>query len=299
MPYRDKLDAASGTGKLITVRRYLDPVAAQMDRTLLSANGIESHVFEAASYNPLLSGAAGGTQLQVREGDLQRVERLLEVHPGEAASNDEEEEAGGVRCPRCELAYCFHERLRLEGSSASTALTILAAPLLLFLPRRWHCHKCGHVWDDPKEGPAAITKLEEGDPRPVFRLRRAHSGMGLFLGLFAGFCGALLVTAALPRAGGELAFAVLVGAPFIGWAVGRWWQYDLCSEPGCRTALTSDRSECPRCSGAIAGVIRSADEHYAAAADFRRELSALRAADRAREGEKKKRTKKRPASASG
>lgn len=300
MPYRDKLDGASGTGKLITVRRYLDPVAAQMDRTLLSANGIESHVFEAASYNPMLSGAAGGTQLQVREGDLQRVERLLEVHPGEAASNDDEEEAAGVRCPRCELAYCFHERLRLEGSSAAAALAILAAPLMLFLPRRWHCHKCGHAWDDPKEGPAAMTKLEEGDPRPVFRLRRAHSGMGLFLGLLAGFCGSILVAAALPRgAGGELAFAALVGAPFVGWAVGHWWQYDLCSEPDCRTALTSDRSTCPRCSGAIAGVVRSADEHHAAAADFRRELSALRAADRAREGEKKKRTKKRPAGAAG
>ncbi|WP_437521837.1 hypothetical protein WME79_29945 [Sorangium sp. So ce726] len=298
MPYRDKLDAASGTGKLITVRRYLDPVAAQMDRTLLSANGIESHVFEAASYNPLLSGAAGGTQLQVREGDLRRVEGLLEVHPGEAASNDDEEIAG-VRCPRCELAYCFHERLRLEGSSAATALAILATPLLLFLPRRWHCHKCGHVWDDPKEGPAAMTKLEEGDPRPVFRLRRAHSGMGLFLGLLAGFCGAILVPAALPRgAGGLLAATLLFGAPLIGWAVGYLWQYDLCSEPGCRTALTSDRSACPRCSGAIAGVVRSADEHYAAAADFRRELSALRAADQAREGEKKRR-KKRPAGAAG
>ncbi|WP_437989664.1 hypothetical protein [Sorangium sp. So ce145] len=71
-------------------------------------------MFEAASYNPMLSGAAGGTQLQVREGDLQRVEGLLEVHPGEAASNDDEE--SGQPAPRIEDDWPWLPNTRIAGN---------------------------------------------------------------------------------------------------------------------------------------------------------------------------------------
>jgi hypothetical protein len=287
MPYRSKTDAPSGTGELVTFRRYLDPVQAQMDRARLSAEGIEAHVIEAASYNPMLSGAAGGTQLQVREGDLRRVEALLQDGPAEQP-RDDGEEAGVVRCPRCELAYCFHERLRLEGSSAATALAFLAAPFMVLLPKRWHCHKCGHVWDDPKEGPAEMTKLDADDPRPVFRLRRRHAGMGVFLGVMTGFFAMLIAPSALPRDLAWLGFVGFCATTGLGYAIGRSWFYDLCSEPSCRAQLTPDREDCPRCKGALAGVIRSAEEHYAAAADFRRDLAALSKRDAPRKKKKKK-----------
>ena len=59
--------------------------------------------------------------------------------------------------------------------------------------------------------------------------------------------------------------------------------------------LPPGREDCPRCNGAIAGVVLSAGEHYAAAADFRRELRALGERDEKRRmkklaaGTKKKR----------
>jgi hypothetical protein len=270
LPYREKQDVESGTGSLVTVRTYLDPVQAQLACTHLRAQGIEAHVFEATSYHPMLSGAAGGTRLQVREGDLVRADALLTEHPGEDEGRDDGEGSGVVRCPRCELAYCSYGSVP-RGSGGWSAPALLMAA---FLPKRWHCEKCGHAWNDPKEGPTAMTPLGPDDPRPVFRLRRDHKGMGLFLGVMSGML-AGLVTGLLPRELAWLGAVFFMAAPVVGWAVGKSMKYDLCSDPACRTRLPPGREDCPRCNGAIAGVVLSAGDHYAAAADFRRELRAL------------------------
>jgi hypothetical protein len=286
LTYRTTPERPRGTGELVTFRTYIDPMEAQLARARLSSEGIDARVLDEGLHNVIMPGSVTGIRLQVPEADLARAEELLRERPGEGARDDGEGSAV-VRCPRCELAYCFHERMRVEGSSAATALMFFAAPLMLFVPRRWHCHKCGHVWNDPKEGPADMTKLEAGDPRPVFRLRRAHAGMGLFLGLMAGFF-ATMVAASLPQDMRWIGLLALLAAPLLGWVVGRAQIYDLCSEPACRTRLSADREDCPRCGGEIAGVVRSADEHYAAAADFRRELAALRAKDAGPRPKKKK-----------
>lgn len=291
MPYRNRTEIPAGTGELVTFRSYLDPVEAQLARAQLTDQGIEARVVEAASYNPLLSSAMGGAQLQVRKGDLLRVEGLLMERPDEHPHDDGEDE-GVIRCPRCELAYCFHERLRLEGNSAATALSFFAAPLMFLLPKRWHCHKCGHVWDDAKAGPAEMTRLELDAPRPVFRLRRRRPIAGLFLGLALGLLGMLVLAAALPREASPFSVLAFFLGGAAGLAMGRAWSYDLCSNPGCRAQLSAGMEECPRCRGDIAGIIDTAEEHYAAAAEFRRELAALRAKD---EAPRKKQVKALPA----
>jgi hypothetical protein len=266
-----------GEGRLVTVRRYLDPLAAQMARSRLSAEDIRAYVIEAASFNPLLSGAAGGTQLQVSERDVDRAEAILAASPpGDDAAEGDGEGPGAVRCPACELAYCFHERRRARTNAPVLFAILGAIPSLIFGRKRWHCHRCSHVWDNPKEGPAEMTRLEPGDPRPVFRLRRGHGGMGLFIGLMAGFLGGVV-------AGPQLGLGVALGVILVGWLIGRSLRHDVCSEPECRAPLASDAEECPRCKGSVAGVIRGAEEHFSAAADFRRELAALRAGPNASE----------------
>jgi hypothetical protein len=286
--YREKPGAQRGSGALVTLRRYLDPMAAELDRARLSADGIEAHVREAASFNPALSGVTGGARLEVRAVDAERAEALLDAPSAEADEPlDDGEGEDVVRCPRCELAYCFHEKANLEMSSAAVGIAFLAAPILAFRRKRWHCHKCGHVWDDPKEGPRRMTALAPGDPRPVFRLRRDHGGMGLFLGLML-MLPASLVVALLPRSLTPLVVLALV-LPIVGYFFGKSWGYDVCSAPGCRAPLTPDREDCPRCKGDIAGVIALASEHHAAAADFRRELAALHAEDEAASPKKTKR----------
>lgn len=293
MPYRKSSDALSGTGELVTFRSYLDPVQAKLDAARLMAEGIETHIFGEGSHNVVVVGTAAGVRLHVREGDIPRATALLDDHPV-AEPRDDGEAEGVVRCPRCELAYCFYERMRMEGSSGAVAVAVFAAPFLLFLKKRWHCHKCGHVWDDPKEGPRAMTRLEDGDPTPVFRLRRAHTGMGLFLGVMAGFLGALLASMAKSSSGPSVGAVFLLGAPILGWVIGRSLRYDLCSEPSCRTRLPHDREDCPRCKGVIGGLILSAEDHYSSAADVRRELAAMRDDAPKALPPKKKKKKSRP-----
>lgn len=287
------------TGELVTVRRYADPIVANADRAHLLADGIQAHVIEALSFNPLLAGAVGAIQLQVAESDLERAEEILAAG-GPAAlvlAGDDGEGSDVVRCPRCELTYCTFARPGPRGSGAGLVNIVGLLAWLVGAARkpRWHCDRCGHVWDDPKEGPRAMTRLEPGDPRPTFRLRRAHTGMGLFVGLIAGFF-VVLVAAALGPVGVPVAVFAFPCCAIGGWFVGGRLRYDVCSEPQCRTRLTSDMETCPGCRGEVAGVIATADEHYVAAADFRRELAALRAAP---DKPKKKKAKKKPRADAG
>jgi hypothetical protein len=288
MPYRTP--SKPGTrGELVTVRRYLDPVVAHADCAHLTAAGITAHVIEAASYNPLLANAVGGVQLQVGSSDVDRAEEILAAGaPGVSAELDDGEDPGAVRCPRCELAYCSFERPRLRGIAPGAAggLALIVSAFLAMGKKRWCCHRCGHVWDDPKEGPAAITKLEPDDPRPIFRLRRGHAGMGLFVGLIAGFFAGTVLGGSM---GTIVGLAVIGGA----WLIGGMLRHDVCSEPQCRAPLPLGVEECPRCKGAVAGVILTAEAHYSAAADFRRDLAALHAQRSAPKLKKAKKAKPR------
>src|SRR5580692_5578722 len=114
LPYRERVDTTAGTGELVTFRTYLDPVEAQLARGRLDAEGIQAHVLDEGLHNVIMPGSVSGIRLQVAEGDLQRTEEILREHPWESA-RDDGEGRGVVRCPRCELAYCFHERLNVEG----------------------------------------------------------------------------------------------------------------------------------------------------------------------------------------
>ena len=91
---------------LVTIRRYLEPLNAQMDRTHLEGGGIRAFVIEGASFNPLLSGIGGGVQLQVGERDVEQAEAILGAAATRAIASapDDGEGPGVVRCPRCELA---------------------------------------------------------------------------------------------------------------------------------------------------------------------------------------------------
>lgn len=258
-------------GELVTIRRYLDPLAAQMDRTHLEGVGIRAFVIEGVSFNPLLSGLGGGVQLQVGERDVEQAEAILDAAaPGQIVSPaDDGEGPGVVRCPRCELAYCAFERDQLRASARHPLGPILYLGALLLGRKRWHCARCEHAWDDPRAGPAEMTRVEPGDPRPVFRLRRAHPGMGLLIGVVVGGFAGIAIRGGL----GTLVGLAIVA---VAWLVGASMRYELCSEPQCRAPLPRHAEECPRCKGTLAGEVRTAAEHYAAVADVRREMAALR-----------------------
>jgi hypothetical protein len=281
----------------VTIAKYLDVTEAQLAKVRLGGEGIEAFVIEGAGFNPLLAAASGGVQLQVRERDIDRARAILaEVQPD---VDDEPEPAPGgervVRCPRCELEYCYHERMQATGQALGPLIILAQVFTSSVTPKRWRCRKCEHVWDDADEGPARMTRLEPGDPKPVFRLRRGRGGTGLFLGLMLGFVSAMMVAGAIGHPTGDVAMNLpyvlgflMLGAPLVGWRVGKSVRADVCSVPTCRTPLPRELEECPGCKGTIAGTITSAPEHFSAAADVRRELAASRQAELPRKKTKKK-----------
>lgn len=278
----------------VTVARYLDVTEAQLARVRLGGEGIEAFVIEGAGFNPLLSGAVGGVQLQVRERDIDRAREILAEVPEEADEDSDPYVDGErvVRCPRCELEYCFHERARVVRNAPMPILVIANLFVAGASTPRWRCRKCEHVWDDPGAGPLQVTRLLPGEPKPVFRLRRGQAGMGLFLGLMVGFFGTMVIgSGAFGRenAHGVFPVSVLALSGLMGWLLGRSMRRDVCSEPSCRAPLPRGAEECPACKGTVSGTIPSAPEHFAAAAEARREIAASRQTDVPRKKKKKKR----------
>lgn len=281
-------ERSTDIGEPAVVRTYLDPVEAEMARTHLGSHGIHATVLEVTSFNPALTGAAGGIRLQVAASDAEQASDLLAQL--EATPEAADDEVAAVRCPRCELEYCSLERERLGAAAGHPFAVVLAVPAALLSKKRWRCHKCEHVWDDPAEGPRTRTPALPGDPRPVFRLRRARAGMGLFLGFLAGSFAALVAN----HVAGPL---VLVGLTLVGWVAGRAMIHLVCSEPTCRARLGRDTERCPRCKGEVEGDIDRATEHFAGVADVRRRRAARRRLAAARADKKKTlaRRKARPA----
>lgn len=285
----------------VTIAKYLDLTEAQLAKVRLGGEGIEAFVIDGSGFNPLLAGASGGVQLQVRERDIDRARAILaEVLPEVEDEPDLDLDlAPGrervVRCPRCELEYCYHERVRGTGHALNPLVIVGQVFASAVTAKRWRCRKCEHVWDDPDEGPARVTRLEPGDPKPVFRLRRGRGGTGLFLGFMTAF-GSVLVMANLvgrvSEDSRELALLghgiLFFGVTILGWRIGKAVRADVCSVPECRAPLPRDVEECPGCKGTIAGTITSAPEHFSAAADVRRELAASRRAELPRKKKKKK-----------
>lgn len=274
----------------VVLRRYLDFVGAQLDRARLEGAGIRATAVDAASFLPL-TGIGGGVALEVDEADRARAEELL----ADAGLPDDEvaDDPDGVRCPRCELEYTMFRKPPLPvGVVFAPVLVVPAALHLLFAKKRWYCSKCEHVWDDPKEGPRRMTALPEGIPRPVFRLRRGHPGMGLFLGWLIGMAATAVAVRALPMSLRPLGLGAMFGGPLLGWWVGRSRTSDVCSDPGCRAPLLPGVETCPSCKGAVVGTIRRTSEHFAEAAAFRREMAAAAAEPEKRKKATGKRTGK-------
>ncbi len=252
---------------LVILRRYGNTVEAHIAGGLLEAAGIHAVVIEAAGFDPTLNESLA-TVLRVHEADVAEATAVLNA----SEPSDTDPQPGGddvVRCPRCELEYCYFGRPRGVSSVPGAALWFALASLV-GTTKRWRCTKCGHVWDDPEQGPTIPSQFAADDPRPVFYLKRARPGLGVFWGAAFGL-GLFILLGSPP-------YSVLLipTVAMVGWLIGRSYKYGVCSEPQCRARLRTRDQRCPQCDKTVAGTISTAREHYTAVAEVRREFTALR-----------------------
>lgn len=266
---------------LVVVGDFGSPIDAELARTALEVAGVAATL---ESFAPIdVASVTGRAILRVSEADAERAQAILERVRAVAREREHQIDAQAevLRCPRCELPYTTFGRWRPAGSSALAALYLL--PVTLASRRRYRCQSCGHAWDDPAESPATPTLLEPGDPKPVFRMQRSGELGGVFLGIIVG----VVLLIALD-AQGPLRWVAL-GAPVsVGFLLGRGFSVDLCSLPSCRAVLSPGAEACSSCGGTVAGRVSSSAEHWAMAAEVRRELAAERGAAPARRAKKRK-----------
>jgi hypothetical protein len=252
---------------LVILKTYNDAIHAEIARGLLATDGIEAVAVEGLRVDPILNRAFG-TVLRVPQSELAKAKALLAEAEAENEQFDPEtDDAAEVRCPRCETDVCHFGR-----THGVKALFLMGLPYLL-QRKRWRCHRCEHVWDDPNQGPRTPSRFASDDPRPVFMLVRSRPGTGLLLGVMIGWV--LLLALGFTSVG----LAIAGACALTGWLLGRWRKSAVCSDPRCRAALRTADDKCPQCGKTVAGVIRRAGEHYAAVAEIRREFAAMRRRD--------------------
>ena len=67
---------------MVTVRQYINPSEAELDKTLLEEAGIPVFLADANSMSLGYGGVLGGVRLQVEDADLDRARRVLDEREG-------------------------------------------------------------------------------------------------------------------------------------------------------------------------------------------------------------------------
>jgi hypothetical protein len=150
--------------RLVTVRTFDSPWAAQLGRARLEAAGIESSIADEHFSRMITINTAGGARLQVREEDaaaaaevLSREAALPEIYLVTA------EDAARPRCPGCKSEHLSFERWSRIGFVSSWILLGIPIPI----PRhRWLCRSCGAAWKE-ENLPARSKQAPEPEPEAV------------------------------------------------------------------------------------------------------------------------------------
>lgn len=145
---------------MITVGAYASPWEAQLARTCLEAEGIDSVVADEHLARIWCAATVGGIKLRVREEDAPRASELLRnLQPiPEIYLVTEADLPLPRRCPSCRSDNLSLERWSVLGLLGTWLLFGLAIPVPR---RRWSCRGCGSDWKDEEIG--LEPEIEEED----------------------------------------------------------------------------------------------------------------------------------------
>lgn len=143
---------------MITVGAYASPWEAQLARTCLEAEGIDSVVADEHLGRIWCATTVGGIKLRVREDDASRAAELLKsLRPTpEMYLVTDADLPLPERCPSCRSDNLVLERWSILG--------FLGTWLFLGIPlpvprRRWSCKGCGSEWKEDGEDQAEQEEM--------------------------------------------------------------------------------------------------------------------------------------------
>ena len=136
---------------MVTVGAYATPWEAQLARTCLEAEGIDSVVADEHLARIWCAATVGGIKLRVREVDAAHASDLLRnLRPiPEIYLVTEADLPLPQRCPSCKSDNLSLERWSVLGLLGAWLLLGLAIPVPR---RRWSCRGCGSDWKDEEIG---------------------------------------------------------------------------------------------------------------------------------------------------
>jgi len=136
---------------MVTVGAYANPWEAQLARTCLEAEGIDSVVADEHLARIWCAATVGGIKLRVREEDAPHAAELLRnLRPiPEIYLVTEADVPLLQRCPSCKSDNLSLERWSVLGLLGAWLLFGLAIPVPR---RRWSCRGCGSDWKDEEIG---------------------------------------------------------------------------------------------------------------------------------------------------
>lgn len=133
---------------MVTVGAYANPWEAQLARTCLEAEGIDSVVADEHLARIWCAATVGGIKLRVREEDAPHASELLRnLRPIPEIYLVTESDVPSLlqRCPSCKSDNLSLERWSVLGLLGAWLLFGLAIPVPR---RRWSCRGCGLDWKD-------------------------------------------------------------------------------------------------------------------------------------------------------
>jgi len=137
---------------MVTVGAYANPWEAQLARTCLEAEGIDSVVADEHLARIWCAATVGGIKLRVREEDAPHASELLRnlrPIPEIYLVTDADLPLPQLRCPSCKSDNLTLERWSVLGLLGAWLLFGLAIPVPR---RRWSCRGCGSDWKDEEIG---------------------------------------------------------------------------------------------------------------------------------------------------
>ncbi|HWN41759.1 MAG TPA: DUF2007 domain-containing protein [Thermoanaerobaculia bacterium] len=145
---------------MVTVGAYANPWEAQLARTCLEAEGIDSVVADEHLARIWCAATVGGIKLRVREEDAPHASELLRnLRPiPEIYLVTDADLPLLQRCPSCKSDNLTLERWSVLGLLGAWLLFGLAIPVPR---RRWSCRGCGLDWKDEEIG--LEPEIEEED----------------------------------------------------------------------------------------------------------------------------------------